>query len=159
MAMSQAFLLGVVTGLRSQAALTVLVHEASLNPMAYPHIPELLRSSFAAGGTKLAAIGEIVGDKLPFTPNRTDHAPLFGRILFAAVVGYLVDQDDQVRGVAYGALGAIVGAYAGMILRRRIGHLYGIPDVVVALAEDGIAYGLARAWVRNGDAGRENMGA
>jgi len=148
MSQTQGFRLGFLTGLRSMATLSVLAHYASKNPSG-SNLPDLLKLPQVATLLKVAAVGEIIGDKIPFIPNRTAQQPLFGRVIIGGFIGGVLDADDRFRGAIYGALGAVVGSYIGMIIRRRIGRLYGIPDPILALIEDGITYALAREWVTN----------
>jgi uncharacterized membrane protein len=94
----------------------------------------------------LAALAEYVADKLPRTPNRTNAGPLIGRIVLGALSGAAV--GAAARGTIFaaavlGALGAVLGAYAGYHARRQlVGRLQG-KDLVVALGEDLVAIVLA----------------
>ena len=84
-------------------------------------------------------VGELVGDKLPTTPSRTALPPLLGRAVSGAVVGATVFVSDGRRattGAALGSTVAIVAAFAGERLRALAAENTGLPDPVVALAED-----------------------
>ena len=95
------------------------------------------RNSFAA-----LAAGELIADKLPFIPNRTDPAPLVGRLAAGGLCGAamaVAERRPLGLGLALGSLGAAVGAFAGYHLRRwatRQGH---VPDLEAALIEDTLA--------------------
>jgi uncharacterized membrane protein len=43
-----------------------------------------------------------------------------------------------VTGGVLGVVGAVTSAYVGELLRMQIGHRTGLPDLVVALLEDGV---------------------
>jgi len=83
--------------------------------------------------------GELVGDKLPMTPSRTSLPPLLGRAASGAVVGgalFISERHRTVPGAAFGAAAAVAAAYAGERLRALASEKTGLPDPVVALAED-----------------------
>jgi uncharacterized membrane protein len=46
-----------------------------------------------------------------------------------------------------GAIGALVGSFAGYWVRKRVVDQSGLPDFTIALAEDAIAIGLAQTIV------------
>ena len=93
------------------------------------------------------AAGEIVGDKLPFAPPRTQPVPLVGRALAGGLCGWmLANRDGSSRPVGAGvaAVAAVAGTFAGYYARKFLTLELGIPDPVIAIAEDGIVFGLAR---------------
>jgi uncharacterized membrane protein len=84
-------------------------------------------------------LGELVGDKLPKAPGRTSLPPLLGRVVSGAVVGAAVFASEGRRtttGMALGSTAAIAAAFAGERLRALAVEKTGLPDPVVALAED-----------------------
>jgi uncharacterized membrane protein len=94
------------------------------------------------------AAGELVADKLPATPPRTIPPALIFRAISGGFSGHWVARslaEDGRSGACIGALGALVGAYAGMAVRSRIVRASGLPDPLVALAEDALALGGAVA--------------
>ena len=91
----RAGLLGVVAGLRSQlptAALAARGLEPSSGPLA------VLGSGGGRRASYLAAVGEIVADKLPVTPSRMDRGPLIGRVVSGAIAGAVLASARGVRG-------------------------------------------------------------
>ncbi|HEX8385952.1 MAG TPA: DUF4126 family protein, partial [Rubricoccaceae bacterium] len=99
----------------------------------------LLGSSGAARLLALAASGEFVGDKLPFTPNRTSALPLWGRIGSGALVGAAVAaarRESPWLPAAVGAVAGLASSYAMMRVRTAIPERLGVPDFPVALVED-----------------------
>jgi uncharacterized membrane protein len=86
------------------------------------------------------AIGELIADKLPMTPNRTAPVPLLARIVTGGVCGACVCAaagKSLLAGALLGGMGGIAGAFLGYRIRRRL-DLH-IKDVAVALCEDAIA--------------------
>ncbi len=139
------FGIGVIAGLRSMtppAAVSWAVHLGWLN---------LGNSRLAGMGSTLAvviltvlALGELIADKLPFTPNRTSPGPLIGRIVTGGLCGAALSVAGGASpgaGVALGAAGAVAGAFGGYQVRRRLVKGAGLPDFVVALGEDLVAIG------------------
>ena len=92
------------------------------------------------------AIGELVGDKLPQTPNRIAIFPLIARAVFGGGVGAIVATTvflPVAVGAALGATSAVAGAFLGFHIRRFLTIGRGIPDFPIALAEDAVTLGLA----------------
>lgn len=138
---TQAFVLGVVSGMR--AALGPALVSQRLSQHRQPHLGRLnfMRSPATATLLKIAAAGELIGDKLPMTPARTQPGPLSGRALSGALCGAALNRSarrNTAAGAVLGALGAVVGAYAFYALRRELTQ-DGLPDVIVAIAEDALA--------------------
>ena len=91
------------------------------------------------------ALGEIVGDKLPMTPNRIDPGPLFGRTATGALSGAAICQaegEETMIGAAIGAASALASTFAFYHLRRLAGQSKLIPDPVLGAVEDVFAYGV-----------------
>lgn len=147
MILALAFLLGAVAGLRSMTAPAVAAWAAHVGPLELDGTPLALLASAPARYLLLAAmIGELVADKLPFTPNRTSAGPFVGRVISGALSGGALAAgvgQSLVAGAAAGALGAVAGTLGGFRARTRLVRALGTPDYVVALAEDAVAVGTA----------------
>jgi uncharacterized membrane protein len=92
------------------------------------------------------AVGELIADKLPKTPNRTAPGPLIARLLFGGLIGAIVAaglNGPGLEGVILGVLGALVGTYGGFLVRRELVQRLGWKDWHVAVVEDVIAVGCA----------------
>jgi uncharacterized membrane protein len=151
--LATALTLGVVAGLRSQLPLALLgwrirqqssSHEAASLPAIF-HNP-----LFAPVVTTLAG-AELIGDKLPFTPSRLNRGSLAGRLLLGGLAGAITakaSRQSLALGTLAGASGAIGGTFGGYHARKAVVQLSGIPDPIVALAEDAIAVGLG-VWAAN----------
>jgi uncharacterized membrane protein len=138
-----AFLLGVVCGLRSMTAPAVVAWGAHLG---WLHLEGSWLGFFANRISlivfSLFALGELVADKLPFIPGRTQPGPLGVRIAFGAICAAALAVSGAasplVAGIL-GAAGAVAGAYAGYAYRTRLAGT--APDLVLALLEDLVAVG------------------
>ena len=83
-----AFLIGCVCGLRSMTAPAVVAWEAHLG---WLHL-QASQLAFFTNRISLIifsvfAIGELIADKLPFIPARTEAGPLAVRVIFGAMCG------------------------------------------------------------------------
>ena len=94
----------------------------------------------------LLAVGELVGDKLPHTPNRTQVFPLVARIAFGGLVGALCATglgDSAIEGIAFGAVAAFAGTFVTFHIRKYLVENRGFKDLYVAITEDIVVIGLS----------------
>jgi uncharacterized membrane protein len=93
----------------------------------------------------VAAIGELINDKLPKTPSRKTPGPFVARIVSGALSGAALGAASQllIGGLLAGAVGAVVGTLGGYELRSRLVRATGGKDLPIALLEDAIAIGSA----------------
>lgn len=144
-------MLGVLSGARSMTPLATLAiaHDRRTLSGAWQDWP-VLRAPAGRAVLVLAAVGELVADKLPATPARTKPLPLLGRIGTGAIAGAAIatvsGQDAWPRGAVLGAVGGLVGSFAGTWLRSG-GSATGLPDLVFALVEDAATIACAAAVV------------
>jgi uncharacterized membrane protein len=133
-------LLGMTTGLRSMTPMAVLCWFAHLE-----YLP--VDGTWAAWTAKLGvaivftvlAVGELIADKLPRTPNRTAPGPLLARLVLGGLAGSIAAtamDGPGIEGVLLGVLGAVLGAFAGFMIRRDLVQKLDCPDWPVAVAED-----------------------
>ena len=145
--------LGFVAGLRSQLPFALLATVAnggrfgqtSGKPLS------LLRSRGTLVALSLAANGELIADKLPFTPSRIGKAPLAGRLVIGGAVGTAVFREARQSatiGALVGAAGAGAGSFAGYYARRSLVKATGFPDFVWAATEDALALGMGMLAIR-----------
>jgi uncharacterized membrane protein len=118
-------LLGVTSGARSFSGLAAQV---LVTPSLARRQPErLLGHLWAKGLIGLAALGELVGDKLPATPSRLAPPALAGRLGLAAATALLVTraEDDGGRAVLPAAAGVAVPVAIGAALGSAfLGHAW-----------------------------------
>ena len=140
-------LLGFLTGQRTMTPMAVLCWFAYLG-----HLD--VADTWAMFTTKLVTViiftvlaaGELIGDKLPTTPNRISAFPLVARLGFGAMVGVLAATGlggSAVEGGFLGLVSALAGAFLGFHLRRYLVKDRGIKDLPVALVEDALTIGLS----------------
>lgn len=120
--------LGAVSGLRTFTGPAVLA----------------LRGRLGHGAARrlliAAAAGELVGDKLPLMPFRSDPPSLIARLGSGATVGRAV---AGAGGAGVGAAGAAATTYLSERLRAAVGQRTGIPDPLVGVSEDALVLGVA----------------
>lgn len=148
-----ALALGVVAGMRSQMPLAVQAWKARRGQFAVGGgLPlSVLRSPKALVILSVLAASELVGDKLPFTPSRLEPGGLAARFVIGGLAGGAVALDARrspAAGVLAGITGAGIGAFSGYHIRRGIVVGTGLPDPVVAVAEDALAIGIAAAAIQ-----------
>jgi uncharacterized membrane protein len=117
-------LLGVTSGARSFSGLAAQV---LVTPSLAHRQPErLLGHLWAKGLIGLAALGELVGDKLPATPSRLTPPALAGRLGLAAATALLVaraeDEADAVLPPA--AVVAVPVAVGAALASAFLGHAW-----------------------------------
>jgi len=149
-----AFGIGFVTGLRSltgPAAVSWAAHLGWLNlsdsPLAF------VGSTATVVLLTLAALAEFVADKLPTTGSRTKPGPLIGRMVLGGLSGACLSvsaQESWLVSAIAGAIGAVIGAYAGYEIRRRLVSGLTVKDIAIAIPEDLVAIGLAYLIVSRG---------
>jgi len=136
-------LLGICTGLRSLTPMAVICWYAWLG-----YLP--VDATWAAWTGRLwvaiaitlLAVGELIGDKLPKTPSRTAPGPLLARLTLGGLGGSICAtalNGPGLEGVLLGVVGALVGTFAGFMVRRDVVQKLGCPDWPIAVAEDTVA--------------------
>jgi uncharacterized membrane protein len=140
-----AFLIGVIAGLRTMTAPAVVAWAANRHWLNLHNSPLAFMGSTAAVAVfTVLALGELVVDKLPSTPNRTRLLGLIGRSVLGGLSGAAVAASGEqsiALGVVLGVAGAIAGAFTGYEVRRRLVRTLKVPDFVIALFEDAVAIG------------------
>jgi uncharacterized membrane protein len=133
-------LLGFATGLRTFTPLALLCWYARLG---YLPTDGTWASWTGRLGVALAvtvlAVGELIGDKLPKTPNRTDAAPLIARVGAGGLCGAICAtamSGPGLEGLLLGVVGTVVGAFSGFMVRREVVERLCCKDWPIALVED-----------------------
>ena len=130
-------LLGVMAGARSQSVFAFV---------AWQRLDRRVGSRLGRTAATFAALGEAVGDKTPWVPDRTGRGPLFGRVLFGALGGIAVARHEGARALPAAVVGGAAAAVSTFVLhrtRRWLGRHTPLPDLAWALVEDGGVAALA----------------
>ena len=144
MALSLAFLIGFLAGLRSLTPPAAVAWGAHLGWLKLQGFLALLATVPVVAVFTLAAVSELVVDKLPKVPDRTSAPGLVARVLTGGGMGACMAAaggQNLLLGMALGAVGGVVGAFAGFHARKRLVQALQLPDFTVALMEDAIAIG------------------
>ena len=149
----RAALMGAVAGLRSQMPLALLSRAVAQGEVSAPTgwLGTPLRSERGRQILLLSAVGEAIVDKTPLVAGRLSRNPFLGRLGFGAISAATLAQTQGtpvVQAALRGAAGAGIGSVVGYAFRVVVGRVTGLPDLVVALAEDAVAVGLARSAIR-----------
>ena len=132
-----------LAGMRSMSAPALLSHYLSRQPHAGLAGSSLrvLQKPFAARLLKLAAVGEVVADKLPNTPARIALPVLAGRLVSGGLVGAAWYRSRHGSALAGGLLGGVVAFAATIVsyaLRTGISEKSGVPIALVGVGEDAL---------------------
>ncbi|NJL11222.1 MAG: hypothetical protein HC908_16615 [Calothrix sp. SM1_7_51] len=128
------FFLGIVSGLRAFTPIAALF---------------VARGGIVGVLSAIAAFAELIGDKLPFIPDRTSLPALSLRILSGGFVGWSFSEvrgASPIFGLILGVIGSLIGTYGGRAV--RIAAIAKIGSLPSAILEDAIAVGLA-AFILN----------
>jgi uncharacterized membrane protein len=152
--MLNAFGIGIVAGLRTFTAPAAVSWGACLGWLDLHGTPVgFMGSTAAVAILSLLAVAEYVADKLPRTPNRTRPGPLIGRLVMGGLSGACLSVaagQSLLAGAVLGGLGAVMGAFGGYEIRRRLVSGLRVKDIVIAIPEDLVAIGLAYLLVARG---------
>jgi uncharacterized membrane protein len=136
-----AFLIGIIAGLRAMMAPALVSWAAWCGWLDLGGTP---MSFFSRQVTRwvltLAAIGELINDKLPKTPSRKVPPQFITRIITGGLSGAAIGASRQslAGGLIAGAIGAVAGTLGGAELRSWLSRTIG-KDLPAALIEDAIA--------------------
>ena len=145
MAALAAIVFGIVAGMRSMLA------PCAVSWAVWVGIVDVSQTPLAFMGFKythiiltVLAIGELIADKLPFTPSRKAAGPFIARIVSGALCGATIGaaRNSIVLMSVLGAVGAVAGTLGGAAARAKLAAAFR-RDLPAALLEDVVAVGLA----------------
>jgi uncharacterized membrane protein len=134
-------LIGAVAGLRAMTAPAAISWAAASGALPLDGgWLAFLGHRYAPWIVSLLAVLEIVSDKLPTTPSRKVPVQFGTRIVMGALSGAAVGTAAGLAlvGLALGAVGAVIGTYAGAAGRAALARRFG-KDRPAALIEDVVA--------------------
>jgi len=141
-----AFAIGVVAGLRSLTAPAVVAWAAHSGWIdLHNSALSFMGSIWSVAIFTILALVELVGDQLPQAAPRTGAMGLPPRIVTGALCGACLAQAGGAAlwlGALLGAIGGVIGAFAGY--HARVGLVRGlkVSDIAIAIPEDIVAIGL-----------------
>ena len=134
-----AFLIGFFSGLRSLTAPAATAWAVYLGWLKLERPLALIGSVPGVAIFTVLAIVELVADKLPRTPSRTSPPGLIARIVMGGLTGACIAASGSqgiFLGAALGAIGGVVGCFAGYHARTGLVKTLNVRDLYVALIED-----------------------
>lgn len=137
-----AVLIGAVAGLRALTAPTVMAWAAALHWINLDGTwVQWLSHPVTVTVLTVLAIGELVTDQLPSTPNRTVPVQFAARIVLGGFAGAVLGTAWNYTWTALGAgmVGAVIGTLVGFAARQRLVAVSGGRGLPIALLEDGVA--------------------
>jgi uncharacterized membrane protein len=161
---AKAICLGIIAGMRSMSApaFTSAYLARQRSPALANSALSLMGSPRVANALKVAAVGEMIADKLPIIPDRISPGPLVARALSGALCGAALCRAEGKSlegGAIAGGLSAIVSTYALYHLRRKIGEARVVPDAALGFAEDAIVIGSGLSLLSHEDAAAQASAA
>lgn len=148
-----ALAIGVVTGMRSMLAPT-MVSRALADRDDIDEADQPARTLASHRTQQLLmplAAGELLGDKMPFAPDRTIPPSMLvrafsGGVSAAALAG--ARRESILLPALIGATAALVSAKIGIGLRKRYGSSGGLLNAALGLSEDALALAIGSAGLR-----------
>ncbi|HME87734.1 MAG TPA: DUF4126 family protein [Chthoniobacterales bacterium] len=139
--------IGFAAGLRSLTPPAIVAWAAYLGWLNLSNSPlAFMGSIIAAVIFSLLALFELFTDLQPTTPKRTAPVPLTARVVMGGLCGacvYAAAHQSLIVGAILGAVGAVIGAFAGYEIRRKLVATLNIKDTFIGLLEDLVTIGLA----------------
>ena len=148
----RAAILGTIAGIRSMSAPALVSREAFQSKHDFGGGPlDNLASPAVSALLDVAAVGEMVVDKLPFLPNRTDALPLLGRVILGGSAGavlFIEEKQPPIVGALISGAAAVVSTQISFRLRRALSKR--LPGLLAALTGDAAVFVLGRAYLNTG---------
>lgn len=142
----QVFNLGVMAGMRSNAAPAVASH--ILSQQYSPELAEsplkFMQSAGVSNVLKILAVGELIGDKLPGTGNRIVPMSVLFRCSAGALAGasiYKANGNNVIKGALLGAAAAFGSTFVSFYMRKAVVETTGLYDPIAGVIEDAIVLG------------------
>lgn len=152
--MIHSFLIGLVAGARSLtpfAAVSIAANRGLLPRNS--GAPSFLGAAPVAAGAGALALGEFLGDKQVWAPDRVSPPGLAARVLSGGLAGAaLAPRGRRTQAVALGAAGAVLGGF--LTFAGRVGAMGKVGQFRSGVVEDLITVASAAALVAAASRGR-----
>jgi len=129
--------LGALSGVRSLGPSALVAKEMARRTSSMRRKRKGI-ARWLARGLPLLALGEILFDKAPGAPDRTDATSVLGRMAAGAALGAYVLRRSRALGAVVGGAAAVAATYASFALRSAATRRGQVPGVVAGLLEDGL---------------------
>lgn len=137
--------LGGVAGMRSFLAPALIAlereHRSDLRG------PRRRKAAAIARALQIAALGELLVDKMPWAPARVQPVSLAVRAASGALAGAALTPRTRRVGALLGGLAAVAATWLVYRARRAATRSAGVPNVVAGLIEDAVAIGVGSRFV------------
>ena len=140
-----ALLIGVVAGYRAMIAPAAVAFAARFGGLSLTGTPlAFMGYAWTPWIFAIAAIGELVADKLPTSPSRKIALQFGTRIITGALSGACIGAAHEILigGLVAGAIGAVLGTYGGSAARTKLAAVFH-KDFPAAIVEDIVTIVLA----------------
>ncbi len=151
----QAVGLGAIAGSRSMlapAVATRILSNRHSDPLEKSGL-NFMQTKPAATAFKLLAASELIGDKMPFAPNRIALPGLTGRVLLGALSGasvYKASGGKAYIGAILGGSAAVLSTFGTFYLRKATVKGTHVLDPVIGAVEDALMLGAGASLVKAG---------
>ena len=144
--MFHSLLIGMAGGMRALSPLAAVSIAANRGALPADNgAPPFLGHPLVVAGTVALAAGELLGDKLPSSPDRIIAPGLAARAITGAITGMaLAPREQRYAGAMLGAAGALAAAY--LTFNARMAAMRDHGQTTTGLVEDAVMLG-ATAWV------------
>jgi uncharacterized membrane protein len=144
----QALSVGALAGMRTAAAPVIVSHILSQSPSHQLEDSSLafMQSKTTATILKVVALGELIIDKMPFTPDRINNNGVGGRMMSGALAGatlYKAKGGTMAAGALVGAVSACAATFISFFLRKSLVKATNIYDPIVGAIEDALVIALS----------------
>lgn len=138
--------IGTLAGMRTSSAPAIasqiLSHHHSKRLERSPL--NFMQSKTVANVLTVLSVSEVIMDKLPTTPNRTNAGGVIFRGLSGALAGasiYKASGNNVLKGTIIGTVSAVAACYLSFYLRKSIVKNTSIIDPVIGALEDALVIG------------------
>ncbi|MBC8099730.1 MAG: hypothetical protein H7Y11_09835 [Armatimonadetes bacterium] len=149
MNISKMVLLGLLVAMRSMTASATVVDYLAKHPTYRRNdaIGRIISDPTIALLTKAMAGGEMLLDKMPFMPSRTDFVPLIGRMGVAGMLAArLAKPNERILAIVTASVSAAIGSYVARDMRVRVAQQLNGNHIAPGLAEDALVVGGSLLW-------------
>lgn len=130
---------GLVTGMRSMTLPAFLGRTLASEKCGGGAITPFLTKPPARNLLSMLAASEMIADKTPLIPDRTEPVSLIGRAVLAGICGAAIAEQQgssRVGSALISSLTAVGSTFLSYKLRKKVGALTRVPDPLLGLMED-----------------------